>query len=431
MAGITSRIAPCGFVFLSFIPHLSVSCYNKSVDDTQDISKSGKSNLYWSFLLVLILGIVIGMLIHRKWIADNTVIKKTTEYVSHLNSRWQKMSSRKTGFPVVNRNTGVLSVYDIEGKTIRSTGTKVEWGKEEIATGTSSPLPSPDYLFTAFIDAEDKRLWILSNETLEKQAVTNGPVDFITAWSPSGRKILFSVREDTVETRLTGESGFDTATGSATLESFDRLRAPGFYIFNVESGAVSSALPFKEAESFVSDETVFFTTSTETGNSVAMNDFNLQKFAVSYGRTTSLQRQTGQYNFSRDGRFWTFISSQGIGKNTTIMYAPYPSLEGTEIDSGRWAEAQWPKISPNGTKLAFLKQENITATGTPDYFVNLHDLGTGATSPLVPARNYWWLDDSRMIVENSSGEPGIGNPSFSVLNIFTRQLTKIPDAPAQ
>jgi hypothetical protein len=89
----------------------------------------------------------------------------------------------------------------------------------------------------------------------------------------------------------------------------------------------------------------------------------------------------------------------------------WTSVDGRErlLLQGKWAENQWPQLSPDGRWLAYAHKAGETAPGRSVFHVELRDVrlpggGVGEPIDLGPvAHSHAWIDDDRLLVCREQG----------------------------
>jgi Tol biopolymer transport system component len=338
---------------------------------------------------------------------------------------WTLPISKKKGYPLFNANDKKLSIFDIQDMTSKSTDIIITCCGGLINVGNMEPLPSPDMFYTVYIDNVKQDLWLISNDTLERAVITKGGgVTYITGWSPDSQKVVFYVDRETLASRKDGPAPWET------VEKFNETQMYGFYMFDINSGKLTSLSPLQNIISFVDADTILAKTAEDSENLVT---FDIKNFVADYGFVSEkFGFGTLQYSFSANGKKWVFTHSFNPTEDANIILADFPSKEGTIIDSKGWAEVQSPIISPDGTKVLYQRYDNYLEPGIPDIYVWLYDtayknnesnsegitfeedqlipdlVSEEMTSPpsnpisVTKGRPIMWVDNSRAVVETNS-----------------------------
>lgn len=314
----------------------------------------------------------------------------------HKDKPFIKITSHKQGFPVIDDN-GRLSIYSFNDKAKKPTNIKVGDTGFLSGAGSSSPVASPDFLYSAFIDQEKRNLWVISNETFEKVQITrSGEIaEYITGWSPNGRRIIYVTGHNEVA-RIGG------GNGEKVVKSKPILRNSGeFYLFDLETGQ-STKLPIKHFQGFLDNNRILIKDSDNYGNEGnRIFAFDLKTFKTDDSFMPGIYGpEIGQFNIANDRKKWIFLFSNNptvTGNDSSVVVADFPKKTGITLDSGGWADFQSPKISPNSTKVAYTKKE-VKSLDNPKYGVIIYDLLTNTPQRLSDGYPVRWLNDNSLIV---------------------------------
>lgn len=312
---------------------------------------------------------------------------------------WVKPVSSKKGYPIVKtegENTKKLYIYSLSSKTKRLIDIPVAYGGGAAGLGQSDPWVSPDLFYTAFINKETGNLFLLSNETLEKkQVTTNGGIGFITGWSPDSKNILYSVGNDTISTRIQGPIQYPPLK-----LTFKKILDSGYFIFNIDSGKTTKLYPVEYIEGFIDNENLLVRMTEQSYNDYLVV-FNINSFEANYALVKEkFGFGANQFNFTRDGKKWVFTLSRNPTTDANIIYADFPQKEGMQIDSGKWAEVQFPLISPKGTKIAYVKEEGFVTPGTPRFIVWSYLTADKTKKRLTQGKPELWIDETILIISD-------------------------------
>lgn len=371
------------------------------------MSQKSRSIFNALFLIfILIIGIGLGIFIvqtniFQKYPAVRNVIRtipaqcQNNSVCSLTNTSWQGLESNKKGFPVLNNLGDVtLKLYSINEKTLKDTEIKVAWGSSASMYGDNDPEVSPDLLYTAYIDQEAGTLWLLANETLKKEKITLQKVDYITGWTKDSKRIIYYVSEDDILSRKSGPG-----PAWEGKEQFTETKIPGFYSFDIESGKSKNLYPVSGVESIVGTNKLLIKSGFENEpNKLVL--FNIDTFEADYSVQEEFGFGAGQFEFTEDGEYWTFTLSNNPTEDASIVYAPFPEKEGLQIDSGEWAEVQWPRFSPDGSKIAYLHSEGMIPPGHPNNFIWVYDTNTKEKKKFSRGNSVWWVNENTLVVRD-------------------------------
>jgi hypothetical protein len=330
-------------------------------------------------------------------------------------NKWAAFKSTLQAFPYVT--DGNLNLYYFDTETVIPTQIKVKWGSGAVGYGLSDPLASKDFKFTAYIEDITQKLIILSNETLRGYEVPVAcKVDYINAWTPDN-KVIFYCPEDDIDTRK------EDMTPWKGKETFSKKYVGGFYVFDITKGTLLNLYPLNYIERVLDNDTVLVRSGYDQQRLLA---FNINSFTADYDRITDLFAfDVSQFNVSQDVSHWAFISGDILTYKTgSIVYAPFPKKTGVIVDTGKWAEAQWPTISPNNNLLAYVKTISMK-DGIPINMIKLYNIGNKSTVDLTSGEIVTWFDNTKLIFYRTVLINGKFQKEFYYYNIPQRTEKKI------
>ncbi|RJR26990.1 hypothetical protein C4561_04410 [candidate division WWE3 bacterium] len=338
-----------------------------------DETGSGIISVISAFVLGVIIAITSGFYLYKSGMIQFLMDINNNSVSNVINApvgeKWKPLISKKKGYPLIDAAEKKLKVFDLENKLVKETGILAACCGGELEVGDIEPSPSPNLLFTVYIDQSSKDLWLLSNDTLEKQAITKtGNVTYISAWSPDSTKVIFFVNRDSLSERKDGPIPW------GTIENFKEEEMNGFYMFDISNGKLTALSPLSNIIAFVNEDTVLSRVAD-----TRFVTFNVEKFIGDY---TKVKDEFGfgvsQFNFSMDGKKWAFTHSFNPTEDANIILAEFPNKTGTIIDSHSWAHVQWPVISPDGTKVLYQRYDSDISSGIPDVYVWLYNSSQGS-----------------------------------------------------
>lgn len=322
---------------------------------------------------------------------------------------WIKPKSSSQGYPIVfGKPDSVLfpelHIYNVRAKSLTLVDKSIAWGGGFFGTGTLDPTVSPDLLYTIFFDSKGN-FYLLSNETREKRLIVNvenGDLALVSGWSPDSKKIIFYVEEKP------GIGFLPRAHAS------DFVVLKKFYLFDIDSGILTK-LDFQPPFiSFIDASHVLVGSSSDVSRLINLQSFQFENITIK--NLTDLQ-----VNFSNDGKWWSFAHSKG--DNSSIYYAQFPNTDGVLIDSGAYADVQWPTFSPDNTKIAYEKAEGEVGekSGIPKTRIWIYDVSNKTKKSYVLGKPERWIDEKRLIV---SGIGGV-DKNLYILHIDSGQIEQM------
>ncbi len=343
------------------------------------------------------------------------VFEKMTDDENKQDLTWEPISSTKKAYPYVDRDTRILKLWDVEDAKTIDTDLKVLWGGGASGLGNTDPLSSPDALYTAYADDATKALWILSHETLEKRKISpkDSEISYITDWSPDSRYIVYYVKGETFQ-----YEGMGRYEG---IVEFEEQEYRGFLAFDTKTGKTIELTPLTYAETFVDNTRLL---AKESYQSERLVIFDIETFKADFGSLDESYSSLGalQFDFSGDGKNWAYTYSKNPTDDANIAYGAFPSKQEDMklIDSGDWAEVQWPKISPDGTKLMYQKKYGNKFDGLPLNKIHIVDLKTKENSVLAEGGHGSWIDNNNIIVSRTVREKS-PTADLIIINLVTKE----------
>lgn len=369
-----------------------------------------------SFFIGIVVTLGAGLLIYKSGVATSIlkIPQIATESPAKVENtkNWVLPKSTKQGYP--DWDNGKLSIFDTANKVLKNTNISVGWGSGEQDKGSTTPEPSFDLLYTAYIDTNTQDLWVMSNETLEKIKVPESQnVTYITGWSPDSKVLVYYFAPKTVTSAKEGMMvDFDVA------EKFEKNTMSGFFALDIKTGTQTRIYPIDNVVAVLSSSEII--TRIQEDRLVI---FDFENFTADY---SSIKGKfgfgPGQFNFSRDSSLWTFIGSNTPTDDMYITKAEFPNKQGTIIDAGGWADVQWPILSPDGKKVAYQRAEfsdkfksNIAALWLVD--------DSKIPEKLEMGRPLAWVDNDNLIIDQTVEVAGKMASSKALFNITTRKVT--------
>lgn len=346
---------------------------------------------------------------------------------STIAESWTKPKSIQKGYPIVKftptdqqpkRN---LYIYSFSTKSLRNTNLLLGGSGRDTIHGRLDAVPSPDMLYTAYVDS-NYTLWILSNETLQAQQVTQTKGTNIIGWTPNSKKLLYNIDKSTI---LTSTHGM--GSGPTGVINFDKNDAGGVFVFDIYSGAMQKLSPINDTNEIIEiiDNSRLLTNVDSTGGKLIV--FNFDTFQADYG---FVKEEFGfgadQHTFSADGKKWAYTLSRNPTTDANIIYADFPNKEGLVIESGEWAYVQRPIISQDGFRVVYAKREGLTQIGIPRNFTYLYDATTKIKKQLIEGNPLKWADSSTIIITRPNAEDGSADAlEYYLVDIKTGSSTKM------
>lgn len=333
------------------------------------------------------------------------------------NKTWKKPISTQKGYPIASQskdNVRTFSIYSFSEKKLKPLNNiTVDGGGGGSGVGTTDPLASPDLLYTVYIDQTNQGLWLLSNETRESTKITDELVDYISGWTPNSKKIIYQIGENTI---LSRSQGYGEPQGKIT---FDPQRETGFFVFDIEIGTTTKLTPLSYFEETIDSSRILTKAGYESDRLVV---FNFETFEADYGFIKdTFGYGANQFNFTDGGKKWTYTLSRNPTEDANIIYTDFPNKEGIEVDSGGWADVQWPKFSPNGSKIAYEKREGYIRSGVPKVIIWIYDTNLRTKKGTVEGGIEQWVDENTIVLSRYSFDTN--ERRYYSLDLTTNEVT--------
>ncbi len=324
---------------------------------------------------------------------------------------WQKPVSQLSGIPL-NLNQK-LYLYSLDNHQSRLISDETKAGSGESGKGDSSALPSPDLLYTAFID-RDEKLILMSNDTAEQKVIAQ-KAKYISGWSTGSQKLVYFMEPDTIVSRTENEmgGGQDNST-----EKFEPGVDGGYFMFNIDTGKTTKLSPLTYFDSFIDNDRILTMLPNDNYQFIV---FNTNTFVADYKFIKdTFQFGSGQFEFTKDGSKWTFTDSYHPTSDANIILADFPNRKGIIIDSGSWAYVQGSIITENGDKVAYQKYAAMNE-GVPDNRTWLYDVKSKTKKEIAKGSPRLWIGDNRLLVSDNHNE----DIKYSIVDVLSGKIENI------
>jgi hypothetical protein len=369
--------------------------------------------------------------------ASLVITKLASRVTREQISGWKKPVSSEEGMPIVTYDASDRSntffMYNLKGNSLKNVGRNIASSEgDALNNGAGGPKESMDLLHTAFVD-KTQTLYVLSNETLQKERVFQAPKNGLLSfggWSPDGSKFLFSTL------LIDGEDA-----GGPTY------RVDSDKIFNIDNGALMT-LPKNASTSikgFLDNDHVLVEIYNDGVKIVtALNLETLQPDPKWYEQKIGfVEAVTGKkYGdtfasviFSLDGsKFAGNVSVIGAEAYTnpppglekmsksSVIYGDAVNKTVKTLAQGYFAQYQFVRISPSGTRVAYEEQSSPAFT-----FFWVYNAKTGEQRAYkfnYSARIIRWLSDSLVFIDFYSGNVP-GARGYGVLDINANTINNV------
>ena len=279
--------------------------------------------------------------------------------------------------------------------------------------GYSTPMTSPDRLYTAYIDTPNQKLNIISHETLDKKIISTSRVENISGWSSDSSKIVYFIEGSknivTNKTETRDMEGGDWMVN----EIFDKDIQSGFYMFDLKTGKTTFLYPLTTFDSFIDSKRIlseveYYDYDNKRHEKLVI--FDTETFEANYSTFKEDVLDNGnsiwQYDYTKDLSKWVYAYQNWKNDNSKVevRLANWPDSKGERVSLGE--RSQRPKFSPDGSKIAYCDGTNI---------IQLYDIATKNTISLANGGDFNWMDNKNILIGKSG-----------VVNIETKELKPIP-----
>lgn len=358
---------------------------------------------------------------NRSEIAQPSQPKDPQTPTTSESATYAKPASTKKGYPFSYREnstvqTPVLAIYSLsDNKMHYFTDITLGGSGANLGRGISEPVPSPDLLYSVYIDNKTNNVWLTSNETFEKVAVTdNGKVSFISGWSPDSKRFIYYVSDHTITLETQGYGGYQEEK-----VTFDKNLQSGFFLFDIDSGQTTHLYPVDYMLGFI-DNSRLLVQSTETDDRLIV--FDVDTFEADFGYVKEIFGfGAGQYDFTSDGKKWTFTLSNNPTTDANIMYADFPQKTGIKVETGNWADIQNPHFSPDGTFIAYDKKSGEIQPGFPRTLITIYNTVDKSIKSYAEGSVKQWVTNNEIIISRYNIEKKL--QEYFLLTLSTNQVT--------
>lgn len=341
-----------------------------------------------TFATLILIGTASGLLISRLILITQPRVEGRNDALQGSNTlqeqltTWNKPTSNVQGFPLLKDEKNDLYIYDITNKKLVFTNYSTLGTGGASYFGDVDALPSNALNLTAFID-HNNDLYVISHETLQTSKLAE-KVSLITAWSPDDSKLVYYRYPRSL-------SNVSEGPGPA-IEKFNFVPnyQAGFFVFDLNTGATKSLYPLETAIDFVNNDTILSLLNDK------LVTFNVNSFEADYKVSEdTFGFGTGQFNFATNGDMWTFTHSFKPTDDNNIILAKFPEQKGTIVESGGWADYQWPILSPDNMRIIYLKGPQFSESTW------MYNTQTKIKKTLTTGTPITWINNDTVLVQET------------------------------
>jgi hypothetical protein len=332
---------------------------------TQKLNSSGSVLIIFVLLLLAVALGVIGTLFyfHLKTPSQPQTLVQTPIISPTPIASFQPISSSGKSYPIIKTyrqpaNPATLELYQLT-QPIGIIGTPIKlgvYGGGSLGQGENNPLVSPDLGKIAYFGQDG--LHITTGDGKQNQLISDQIKDgYFTGWSHDSKKLLVYGQPVLKSPFPSSYDGYGVGSDPDHPLDYEGY-ASSFYLVDTEKGTIFGLSNLADVRGWIDNDHLLITkpdskTENFTTYSVKADGYKAD--------IPNLDSYFGfQESFSQDGKKWA-ITLANTGDNSSnssfsrIVLADFPKIEGNLIDSGTWAEVQQPVISPDGTKVAYVK----------------------------------------------------------------------------
>lgn len=334
-------------------------------------------------------------------------------------SKWTKPLSTDRGYPIFDKKSENLYVYNISKGILLDTKYKSLDNSGAAGYGETKAIASDDYLYIAFMPAKGEEIRILTpydNKTIE--VPESKFAEYITGWIPGSHKLIYYIPVLNVSTVKTGMGGMINYNDT---ETFYKNRTEGFIMFDLDTGKSEVLSPLTYIETIQNSDNIITRTAEPSPQNDRLVVFNILDYTANYSLVKdTFGFGTNQLSFSKDGKKWAFTDGINENKQVNIIFADFPFKQGTVVDTADWAWVQWPKVSPKGDKLAYQKRQGYSQpSGNPQDFTFIYDPNTKTSKMVHEGTPDVWIDNENLIIRDSY------KPAYYLTNTTNGDTKKI------
>ncbi len=310
-----------------------------------------------------------------------------------------------------------LTLLPINGESPIITDNETAGMGGALYLGDVSPQSSPDLKKAAYISKDNQLKIISADGKSEIELPDNLLVSYISGWSPDSKKLIVYSQESSY---IGGEGAATTPTPRPAT----KYLPSGFYLLDLEKGEGKLLAELKGVDKWINNEKVLTVTSGEK------DQFAIFNIKTGHLDTSTLKGLFDQYfgvqtNFNHDGKLWALTlgntgNDPSKPSSSLIVLAQFPKIEGITIDSGRWADVQMPKLSPNADNLIYIRAERNSGEDEQDaIYLNQNSINTRLTKgyPLM------WTDNNNFIYSYNPNYPQL--QQYYIFDISTKSSRRL------
>lgn len=289
--------------------------------------------------------------------------------------------------------------------------------------GINNVLIAPNQQLIAY--TQDNDLWVYDIQTMISRRLTTIGQPFTDQfvsieviakrWSFDGTKIMYEVAEG-----LYGNPDGD-------LPDLETRPGPyGRYIYNLKTSSsreFPQHIPVDQIIAWMANDDIILGYPLCNGNApdmfkgkaVRFSHFDMKEAEPLSGPYIGFQML--QYDMSGSGEAFVFLNTECKKHKNELLELNFKTGQVSAITKeGGWTEFQWPKYSPDGTKIAYMHHQQIS---TPKNNVELIVDGKEVYSFRGDGRQFWINDQTLGLIESAS----ISGPQR--ITIFDLQTNKV------
>lgn len=383
-----------------------------------------KKIIFFVGVCLFILGVSLTLIILKPFLISSSNQKITQEQSSQISSQVGEISepsatnkilvgsflpaSEAKGLPGVlsmNKDGKEIKIFYPEIGETKSLPIKARCCGGALFIGSTGPLLSPSHKRIAYINEDDKNLWVIdsgrennlkvSDQGKERNDLFWGTAISISGWSSDERWLIYQV---TIE---------DEGMVTNPQDKFQPPILEGFYAADLKEGKIYflpglttfvDFLPQSNLIVFVKEKR-----EPEKGNQTDLYSYDLASKKIEKLGETMKGTFISQFSFSPDKKYFAYVIGETDPSLSRMVYSALDGSGDQELARGTFAEIQWPHISPDGRYVAYERSNPASCpdggSGCPQAKLVIYDLNSETEKTYGEIKKIlYWFDDNYLVV---------------------------------
>ena len=292
-------------------------------------------------------------------------------------------------------------------------------------TGSTAPVGSLAGDRVAFVS--DRNLWIVDSVGGNRRQLSDEgqPEDeryaasfvLISGWSPDGTKILYYVESSIA---------FEDKGGGA-----EERPQKGFHLVDANSG---ERAPLSDLQNFVAwsedSNKIIYEREYDFGSSRDWYELDLTTQVSSKLTAERFDCANVQPTFPLSSNKLLYACGSSNITESSLVLANLDNTNRQVLRQGKWAEFQFPILSPAGDMFVYQQQSDVMAGGKVVFDLQLFDLATGQATQLASGcvRAKGWIDNDTLLFLNDEDESYSDKATLYKVDVATGVLTRLAES---